>query len=146
MKAASQRAQREADAWNAAHPVGTIVRFWTGLREGAPTGEGPTRAAAAVLSGHASVWIDGCCGGVNLSHVEVSTDDAETQYTTAVAALQAARERRDRHAREREEVLREAAKKHDDETRRLCSVVSVKQDLAIKAKARIEAAKKGSEP
>ena len=115
------------------------------MREGAPTGEGPTRAAAAVLSGHASVWIVGCTGSVILSHVEVSTDDAETQYATAVAALQAARERRDRHAREREEVLREAAKKHDDETRRLCSAVSVKQDLAMKAKARVDAAKKGSE-
>lgn len=63
--------QREADAWNAKNPVGTRVRYWRGLREGAPTGEAPTRHEAAVMSDHVSVWIEGCASSINLSHVEV---------------------------------------------------------------------------
>ena len=72
-KRAEQRAaklQREADKWNAKHPLGTVVRYWTGLREGEPTGTGPTRHEAVVMSDHVSVWITGCVGSVNVSHVE----------------------------------------------------------------------------
>lgn len=134
---------RKVAAWNAAHPVGTIVRYWTGLREGAPTGEGPTRAAAAVLSGHASVWIVGCCGSVNLSHVEVSTDGAETQYVTALAALSVARAKRDVHKHGRAAAMREAAKKYDEETARLARIVDTKQELAMLAQARLLATQGG---
>ncbi len=56
--------------WNAAHPVGTPVRYWTGLREG-PGVESRTRAAAVKMSDHASVWVEGLAGSINLSHVEV---------------------------------------------------------------------------
>ncbi|UJR81440.1 hypothetical protein [Sandaracinus amylolyticus] len=55
---------------DAAHPVGTRVRFWTGLREG-PGRVSTTRAPAACMSDHASVWITGVAGSVALSHVEV---------------------------------------------------------------------------
>lgn len=70
---AEQRAaklQREAEAWNVKHPVGTRVRYWRGLREGAPSGEGAVRYAAQVVCGTASVWVEGCTGCVALSHVE----------------------------------------------------------------------------
>ena len=70
---AGQRAaklQREADQWNARHPLGTVVRYWKGLREGEPSGTGPTRHAAMVMSDHVSVWIEGCVGSVCVSHVE----------------------------------------------------------------------------
>lgn len=64
-------AQAKADAWNARYPVGTPVRYWTGLREG-PGKTGETRAAAEVLKGHtAVVWVTGLAGCVALSHVEV---------------------------------------------------------------------------
>lgn len=62
--------QREADAWNAKHPVGTMVQYWKGLREGAPTGVAPTRSEAQVMSDHISVWMEGCSGSVSVTHVE----------------------------------------------------------------------------
>lgn len=64
--------QDQADAWNAQHPIGTLVRYWRWLREGEPSGTGKTRAAAAVVSGHVSVWIENCTGCINISHVEVA--------------------------------------------------------------------------
>lgn len=63
--------QEVADVWNAAHPVGTIVRYWRGLREGEPSGTAPTRHPAQVMSDHVSVWITGCVGSIAISHVEV---------------------------------------------------------------------------
>jgi hypothetical protein len=59
-----------ADAWNAAHPVGTAVRYWSGYREG----EGRTsrtRTPAWMLgSDLAVVSVDGHSGGIALTHVE----------------------------------------------------------------------------
>lgn len=60
-----------AAAWNAKHPIGTLVRYWRGLREGEPSGVGKVRHPAQAVSGTASVWIDGCSGCIALSHVEV---------------------------------------------------------------------------
>ena len=80
-------AQQEADAFNLANPVGTMVRYWTWTKEGEPTGTGPVRWPAQVLCGHASVWIKGCVGAVNLSHVEVcSTQGANVAGSTEVVA------------------------------------------------------------
>ncbi len=67
----AELAKREADGFNAAHPVGTVVRYWRGLREGEPSGVGETYHEATVVSEHASVWIIGCSGSISLSHVEV---------------------------------------------------------------------------
>jgi hypothetical protein len=64
--------QEAADIWNAAHPVGTVVRYWRGLRQGEPTATAPTRHPAQVMSDHVSVWIVGCVGSISLSHVEVA--------------------------------------------------------------------------
>lgn len=71
MTTRQQRAVRqEADEFNARHPVGTAVRYWTFERKG----EGKiscTRTPAEVLSGHtAVVWVKGEPGCVALSHVE----------------------------------------------------------------------------
>jgi hypothetical protein len=64
-------AQAAAD-FNAAHPVGTVVDYWRGVREGAPSGRGATNGRAGVLSGHTAViWIDGCSGAIALTHVRV---------------------------------------------------------------------------
>lgn len=61
----------EAEVWNATNPVGTRVRYWTGLREG-PGVESSTRSEALALSPeHASVWVDGHTSCIALSHVEV---------------------------------------------------------------------------
>lgn len=56
--------------WNERFPVGTRVRYWTGLREGIGK-TGLTETQAQLLSGHtAVVWVEGCSGCVALSHVE----------------------------------------------------------------------------
>lgn len=57
-------------AFNAANPVGTPVRYWTGAREG----EGRTsvtRTEAQVLSGHTPVvWVEGHGACIALTHVQ----------------------------------------------------------------------------
>lgn len=69
-KARAAKAQREVERFNAQHPIGTPVRYWRGLREGEGT-VSRTRSAAALMSDHASVWIEGVSGSIALSHVEV---------------------------------------------------------------------------
>ena len=62
-------AERDADAWNAARPVGTPVRYWTGCREG--DGKvSATRSRAQSMGSHASVWVYGEASCIALSHVE----------------------------------------------------------------------------
>jgi len=79
--------QAAVDAFNAAHPVGTTVNYWRGVREGKPSGTGPTRSDAQLLSGHtAVVWIEGTSGCIALTHVE-PVDPAEDSALTPGAVL-----------------------------------------------------------
>jgi hypothetical protein len=58
--------------FNEYHPVGTEVRYWTGPREGEPSGRGPTRSPAELLGGHTPVvWVVGHPACIALSHVDV---------------------------------------------------------------------------
>jgi hypothetical protein len=59
-----------AHKWNRRFPVGTRVRYWTGVREG--LGKiSKTRTVAQVLGGHtAVVWLEDHNACVALSHVE----------------------------------------------------------------------------
>lgn len=62
--------QYDCDVFNAKHPVGSYVMFFTGA-----VGEngkiGIVRTPAEILSGHvAVVWIDGARGCIALSHVK----------------------------------------------------------------------------
>ena len=66
----TELAQREADLFNARYPVGTLVKYWTWVKEGEPTGVAPTRHHATVVSEHAVAWMAGVVGCVSLSHVE----------------------------------------------------------------------------
>lgn len=62
-------------AWNAAHPVGTPIRFWPGDREGAGRSSW-TRSEAWLLGGHtAVVMVRGHSGCVALTHVEAVEAD-----------------------------------------------------------------------
>ena len=65
-------AKVDLEAWNAAHPVGTLVAYWPGIREGEPR-QGKLRSPATRLwaKGHPVVWIEGHAGCVALSHVDV---------------------------------------------------------------------------
>lgn len=56
--------------WNKSFPIGTKVRYWTGVREGIGN-ISTTRTEAQFLGGHTPiVWIEGVSGCVALSHVE----------------------------------------------------------------------------
>lgn len=61
----------EAAAFNRRAPVGTRVRYWRGVRQGPPSGEGSVRYEAHARGDRAAVWITGCSGWIALSHVEV---------------------------------------------------------------------------
>lgn len=56
--------------FNSLHPIGTPVRYWTGIREG----DGKTsftRTQAHLLSGHTPVvWVNGEASCIALTHVE----------------------------------------------------------------------------
>ena len=72
---ANSKAQAEVDEWNAKHEVGTVVRYWSMLKRGDPTGETPTIDPAYVSpSGDAVVPIRREGRGrdyIILAHVEV---------------------------------------------------------------------------
>lgn len=62
--------QQLVEDWNQKYPLGTPVRYWTGVREGEGK-EGKTRTEASLLSGHSAVvWVTGQPGCISLSHVE----------------------------------------------------------------------------
>jgi hypothetical protein len=70
--AASQKLvkqQRIVDEWNAAHPVGTRVEYWTWTREGEGK-KSVTRSQAQIMCGHAVVWVKGHPACIALTHVE----------------------------------------------------------------------------
>lgn len=70
-------AEEDVRWWNDAHPVGTRVRYWRGVRSG-PGAVGTTRTPAQVLNGDEPVvWIDGTSGCIALTHVEPLSDAPE---------------------------------------------------------------------
>lgn len=67
-----------AGSWNAAHPVGTAVRYWPVYppRDGIPPIDTSTRSDAwEVGDGAVVVKVVGIAGGVRLTHVEVRFAD-----------------------------------------------------------------------
>lgn len=61
--------RRAVDEWNAAHPVGTVVRYWPGARDG-KCRPGTTVAEATVLGGHTAGVYVAPGGFVALTHVD----------------------------------------------------------------------------
>ena len=65
-----------AARWNRQFPVGTRVRYWTGVREGVGR-VSVTRSEAEVLGGHSAVvWVEGHSGCIGLSHIEPMPEGA----------------------------------------------------------------------
>ncbi len=63
-----------ADSWNAAHPIGTTVRYWPVYPpiDSIPPQDTTTRSEAWELGdGSVVVKVVGIAGGVRLTHVEV---------------------------------------------------------------------------
>lgn len=79
-------AKRAATVWNAAHPVGTLVRYWPVMGQQTSKVATTRTPAWAIPSGAALVSITGQAGGVNLTHVKaISVADAlvdELPYST----------------------------------------------------------------
>lgn len=58
------------EVWMARYPVGAVVRYWPGVREGVGIAS-RTRSLPWVLGGHTPVvMVEGHAGGVALTHVE----------------------------------------------------------------------------
>lgn len=80
-KTAVKRARnlKVVDEFNAAHPVGTRVRYWRGVREGEGA-VGQTPCEAWLLGGHSPVVrITGTSGAIALTHVQPLDHDAEVR-------------------------------------------------------------------
>ena len=60
-----------ADEFNAAHPIGTPVRYWPGLRYKHPGIESRTRTRASTIGEKPVVSVEGYPGGIALTHIEV---------------------------------------------------------------------------
>jgi len=63
-----------AESWNAAHPVGTAVRYWPiypPIKGVSPVDTTTRSEAWALGDGSVVVLIEGKAGGVHLSHIEV---------------------------------------------------------------------------
>lgn len=57
--------------FNQRYPVGTRIRYWTGLKNYGPGAETTTRTPAEILGGHTPVvWVDGHAACIALTHVE----------------------------------------------------------------------------
>ena len=70
MEKRRREAQVAAERFNAQHPAGTAVRYWTGVVEGEGR-LGKTRSEAYVMGGHtAVVALEGLAGVISLSHVQ----------------------------------------------------------------------------
>jgi hypothetical protein len=68
--ALEDRAHRQAEKWNAVHPIGTPVLFWPGSRDDHGR-QSVTRTPAWVLaSGAPVVMVEGYTGGIALTHVD----------------------------------------------------------------------------
>lgn len=62
--------QAVVDAFNERNPVGTLVRYWRGFKQG-PGELGPVYRPAIVLGGHTPiVWIEGAGWCIALDHVD----------------------------------------------------------------------------
>ena len=59
-----------AAVFNERWPVGTLARYWTGVREDEGKVAKTRSPAANMPSGHASVWLEGEPGCVSLTHVD----------------------------------------------------------------------------
>ena len=63
-----------ADEFNAAYPVGTLVRYWPGMRYRHPGVESRTRTPAWTIADTPVVSVKGYPGGIALTHIEVVED------------------------------------------------------------------------
>lgn len=63
-------AQAEADRFNAEHPVGTLLRYWSWTKEGEPTGEARIKHHATVVCESPVIWMEGVRSCHSLMHVE----------------------------------------------------------------------------
>jgi hypothetical protein len=66
----TKKSLKQIESFNKKNPVGTPVRYWPGVKQGAGV-ESKTRSEAWDLCGSPSVMVEGYSGGIALTHVEV---------------------------------------------------------------------------
>ena len=65
-------AATEVARWNEDNPVGTLVRYWRGVRQDEASGVGRIHRAAGLMRDGAEVaWIDTAACAIALSHIQV---------------------------------------------------------------------------
>jgi hypothetical protein len=79
--------QAQCDAWNAKHPVGTLVSFENIKGEG-ETHRGKSSSEAQVMSGHSAViWLENKSGCVHLDHCTAVAEEVTPEQTGEVSVL-----------------------------------------------------------
>lgn len=68
--------ERDVQAWNAQHPVGTPVLAYPGTREGRALTT-KTRSQAWLVGHSPVVLVDGYSGGIALTHIDVITEETD---------------------------------------------------------------------
>tara|TARA_R110002095_G_scaffold4257_1_gene11515 strand:- start:5556 stop:5810 length:255 start_codon:yes stop_codon:yes gene_type:complete len=67
----AEKQRRVCARFNYLYPVGTLVKYWAGFKEGEPTGTAKTTSEAFMRSGrNAAIRLDGQGGYILLSHIE----------------------------------------------------------------------------
>ena len=62
--------QKQVENFNKKNPIGTPVRYWTGMREG-DGAKSKTRTAAQILQGHTPVvWVEDHGACIALTHID----------------------------------------------------------------------------
>lgn len=66
-----KRDERIVEEWNEKYPVGTIVRYWRGEKDGFPSGRAMTESKAFFSAGVPVIYLAYQMHPLQLSHVEV---------------------------------------------------------------------------
>lgn len=73
-EATKQDAKQVCDEFNSSYPRGTLVEYWSGEREGHPTGITTTRSNAWPLCSKPSILLVDVLGDFPLTHINVIVD------------------------------------------------------------------------
>jgi len=67
-----------AEQFNRTYPVGTVVRYWPGIKYGGSGAVARTRTPAWLVGATPCVSVEGYPGGIALTHVDIEPVEPET--------------------------------------------------------------------
>lgn len=74
-----KRAEINIDKWNFEHPIGTQVRYWTGLRAGEGKRSRTSTAAFTMPDGTPVAKVEGHAAVIALTHIEATAERKRTE-------------------------------------------------------------------